>query len=494
VPTTCEIVFEQVIKIIPTLEWKAGRIEALTSLIKRVSADCRGVVKQAIDLAEAMATDEMGVAALMRAICLLPVHDRRAFVAGKLSLIRGFSDSRGRAMLLGLAARALDGNEAQSLLTEAFKEIHSIKDEGAFVWTLHSMIDCFDCPAPVFEMQIVALARQMMNPENRAQVLTALAAKPSLTLDVLPIWQDALQNARQIEDISKKANRLADIARQAPRGFVIPFLAELIELGKKISEWDRLIVIRSIVDVAMPSDEKVIVGALSLAQHSQSDHDRADSLAVVAQKLPADLARVQLSEALRLQRAIHDDEAQLRTSAIVAMTLSSDDSRERLRQIAERVQALPYVASKARAMSALIPYCLSTGRTDVLKRTIDGLRRLPRYERDSFDVFLDGIPANQTSLLINALDVARALDDDQRCISIIQKLGTNPNTRPDQRRQLMRIASEFKEPRTKTRALLALVHGATLKDQRVLIASAVKSARLEQTPWLRVWSLTDIAG
>jgi hypothetical protein len=241
-------------------------------------------------------------------------------------------------------------------------------------------------------VQGLAYARQMPNPQQRAEALSALV--PYLPPDLLPAAFAAIQD---IEDEFARARALRALAPHLPPDLILAAFAAVQDIEDEFARADVL----GALAPHLPPD--LLLAAFAAVQDIEDEFARADVLGALAPHLPPDL----LLAAFAAVQDIAYEPARARALRALAPHLPSD-------LLSAALDAVWYITNKSartRALSALAPYLSS----DLLCAAFAAIRDIEdeSVRADTLCALaLHLLPDLQSQALHDALAAIRDISDE----------------------------------------------------------------------------------
>jgi hypothetical protein len=292
-------------------------------------------------------------------------------------------------------------------------------------------------------VQGLAYARQMPDPQQRAEALSALA--PYLPSDLLPT---AFAAAQDISNASARAQALAALAPYLPSDLLPAALAAAQDISEASARARALGALAPHLPPNLLS--QTLRDALTAARNISDESARAAALGTLAPHLPPDL----LPAALAAARDIRDESARADALGALAPHLPPDLRSQALRDALAAARDIMWGFTRAAALSTLAPY-LSP---DLLPIALAAAEDI---QDDATRAAVLGALASHLSLDLRSQMLRAALavaQDIQHPVGCAHALGAlAPHLLPDLLPAALAAAEDIQDDAARAAALSALV-------------------------------------
>jgi hypothetical protein len=364
-------------------------VRAVTKLTPRLpEAQWTGVLKEALQTAQGIYSASERAGALTDLAPLLPEAQRAGVLEQALQIARAIGDVRKRARVLTGLAPLLPEAQRAGVLEEALQTARAVGD----VWTLRDLVPLLpEAQRAGMLQEALQTAQGLNNPSQRAGVLRDLA--PLLPeAQRAGMLQEALQTARAVGDVwmlsdlvlllpETQRARVLEEALQAARAdkwpgvesaltalaprLPAPLLEQALQIARAISNvWKRARVLTGLAPL-LPEAQRA--GVLEEALQAARAGGNVRTLGDLASLLPEAQRAGLLKEALQTAQGIHDVRAQARVLTGLAPLLPEAQRAGVLEEALQAAWALGDEEAIAMALAARAPLLPEAQRVRVLK-------------------------------------------------------------------------------------------------------------------------------
>jgi hypothetical protein len=281
--------------------------------------------------------------------------------------------------------------------------------------------------------------------------LNSLAANiPSTLLVALVaqgVWCSAqgLTYARQIPDLSQRAEMLARLVPHLGPPQRAPVLREALEAARAIGDEERRAATLATLAAHLESPQRapILREALEAARAISDEWRRAETLATLATYLEPPLREPALCKALERARAISDEWRRAETLAELAPHLEPPLRASVLREALEAARTIGVQWMRATPLASLAPHLEPLLRAPVLREALEAARAIgvEWLRAATLAMVAQHLePPLRAPVLREALEAARAIGDDWRRAAILATLA--PHLEPPQCEPVLREALE----------------------------------------------------
>lgn len=438
-----------------------------------------------------------------------------SILADALKLVFSTKDEEKRASALQYVAEYLP-SEAVTLLSEALDEVRSIEDEGLRVSALNAVTSRLSPNTNILLHKVFHLVGDIDDEQRRVSGLNALAARISPNSKAL--LSDMLNAVRSIADEELRTEALIAVAAQLTfdSGELL-IIALHITLGIKDEDY-RVSALSAVVLCLPPNAHDLLNTALKIACNIEDEQLRASALSAVIVRLPQDVTKL-LTDAVRAIFSIEDERSSVSVFKVIVERLSPNatDLLNKLLCFAHKIKDKRYCAEALCVVAIRLPEIekgLLLDEALNLAQSIENERERSLAVSSIHKYFTGGeqyiinnnaitentqkpyeAEADKHDKLIHALSMARSINDDAQCVSVLSAVSSylSPGERHGTLLTALSITLNIKDDE-KSRALaLKTVIMHLLKNDHELLNKALGAVHNIQTHEIRAEILSMMA-
>jgi hypothetical protein len=508
-PETQPSVLSEALSIARGVDDPWSRAKALVEVAKRLPAEAQpSVLDEALSAARGILNALSSAQALAEVVRLLPAQEA-------LLIARGIDDAGTRARALAVVATRLPTEVQQGVLGEALRVAYSIHGKHLRAETLAAV-------APMLPSeQALLVARGIDDAWRRTEALTGIAAR--LPVGVEPsALSEALSAARGIDDERERALALSAIVPLLSAEAQPNVLSEALSAADSVAAgWSRgealaevvmwlpvehaLAVARRIdhtgwrvhalVTVArrLPTEKRTLLlsEAFSATQSIDDFGWWTKPLVALTNWLPAE-------QALVVARDIENSWFRAEALATLATRLPADAQSSVFAEVLSAARGVRDTSLRDYGLAGVIPLLPMEAHPSVLSEVLGAAHSIedPRRRAEVLASLATRLPAEaQPSVLAEALNVARGIDNAwSRARGLASLAARLPaESRPGVVGEAFKAARSVEDARWRAEALGSLATGLGSRAQPRVLGEALRIARSVVDTWSRDEALAEIS-
>jgi len=385
-----------------------ARIRSLVTLAPHLPQGMRlSILRRAVDEIDRLNNDTHRCNALNTlAGYLLPEIAERAIISAE-----GIQQPAERARAFTALARSLPSNLRPNLRVDALKTIQTIQDEDeraealiAFAPHLEYITDSkqfatlLECALEI----VISIVRRPL----RARALVSLA--PHLTLD---LQGEALAAVHSLNNERERAMLLGELAPTLPPEMLVASLA----VAHGMQEQDARVHALTILAHYAPEHarDQTMLDALAAASNLPHHYERVIALAALIDVLPPHLKEQTYTNALETTRLIKNENARARALSLLGPHLPP----RLLSRALETAYQLSNPEQRFIALIGIAPHLPPDDNHTVFTALLSTVQELT-FEYKRARSLIDLIPLLPENLLLDALEIARAIEEPFDRVSV----------------------------------------------------------------------------